>query len=554
MKNLFKIFLLVFCLNAINTIFAQQTVGVFVNTDDVHEGYTLFAPVSSKITYLINNCGEKVHSWTSLYEPGLSCYLMKNGVLLRTGKVPGTGGSSGIVEMIDWDGTVIWDHSIDPSLGRQHHDIELLNNGNILLIVSDKKSTAEVTQAGGTTSNSTLTSETILEVQPNLTSGGGTVVWKWDAWDHLIQDSDNGKDNFGVVSDNPGKIDINFLVHNATDWLHFNGIDYNEKFKQIIVSCRGHSELWVLDHTTDSTQAADTIGGTFGQGGEILYRWGNPQAYGKGGSSEQQLFFQHDTHWIPDSLKDGGKIIMFNNQAGNPESKNYSTINIINPPVDSNGFYTYIGSAFSPTTSDWEYKAADETSFYSKIISGVQRLEDGNTLICEGVGGRFFEIDSLKNITWEYINPVDESGPVTQNDIIASNNAFRCTKYSNDYAGLEGKTLTSLGPIELGETYSCDSTSDTTKIGLNEFDNEKLIKVYPIPSNDVLHVSLLDNNIKGELTLTLVDMKGSLILTTVTNTSDKNISLDLNNLKSGVYNLTLKTTDNFWRRKVVIQK
>jgi hypothetical protein len=449
------IILLALVVISINT-YSQQTLGLFTNTPESFNGYTLFGPQDSKETYLIDNCGEKVHSWTSQYNPGLSSYLLDNGILLRTGRIPGIGGGSGIIEMIDWSGNVIWSHSVTSTHGRQHHDIELLPNGNILLIVWDNRTQAEVTQAGSSTSNTFINSEQIVEIQPDLLNGGANIVWEWKAWDHLIQDADVTKDNYGLIANHPERVDINFLNHNSTDWLHFNGVDYNDEFDQIIISVHNFSEFWIIDHSTSSLEAADTIGGTYGQGGDILYRWGNPQAYDQGTPVDQKLFLQHHTHWIPDSFSDAGKIILFNNQAGTPQGQNYSTVNIVELPADINGFYSYTGGAFGPTNFDWTYQAPTPTDFYSNIISGVQRLENGNTLICEGVSGRFFEIDTNETIVWEYLNPVNDLGPQSQGTIISDNNTFRCTRYAPNYPGLIGQTLTPQGYIETGSTFICN--------------------------------------------------------------------------------------------------
>ena len=119
-------------------------------------------------------------------------------------------GGSGIIEMLDWNSTVIWSHSVSSTHGRQHHDIELLPNGNILLIVWDNRTQAEVIQAGGTTTNVSINSEQIVEIQPDLTNGTATVVWEWRAWDHLVQDADPTKDNFDVVGNRPERINMNY--------------------------------------------------------------------------------------------------------------------------------------------------------------------------------------------------------------------------------------------------------------------------------------------------------------------------------------------------------
>ena len=433
---------------------AQQTVGLFENLEGSYDGYTLFSTQYSETTFLINNCGEKVHSWTSNYLPGLSSYLLENGILMRTGRAFSPGGGIGIVEMLDWNSNVVWSHSVSDTHGRQHHDIELLPNGNILLIVWDERTQDEVSLMGSLTANTSINSEQIIEIQPDLVNGGASVVWEWKACDHLIQDSDSQIDNFGVIENSPERIDINFLNLNSTDWLHFNGVDYNEEFDQIIISVRNFNEFWIIDHSTTTSAASGSTGGTYGKGGDLLYRWGNPQAYNQGTTADQKLFLQHHTHWIPEGLIDEGKILLFNNQVGS--APNYSTVNIVDLPVDSEGNYTYTGGSYGPVDFDWTYQAPNPSDFYSNIQSGAERLGNGNTLICEGVEGRFFEIDTDGNKVWEYVNPVDDQGSMEQFTETTMNTVFRCTRYAPDYPGLDGQALSPQGYIETGSTHTCE--------------------------------------------------------------------------------------------------
>ena len=58
-----------------------------------------------------------------------------------------------------------------------------------------------------------------------------------------------------------------------------NSVDYNEAFDQIILSSHNFNEIWVIDHSTTTAQAASHSGGNSGMGGDLLYRWGNPRAY-----------------------------------------------------------------------------------------------------------------------------------------------------------------------------------------------------------------------------------------------------------------------------------
>jgi len=86
-------------------------------------------------------------------------------------------------------------------------------------------------------------------------------------------------------------IDINY-GDNRADWNHINSIDYNEKFDQILVSVKNFNEIWIIDHNTTIEEAASHTGGRYGKGGDLLYRWGNPESY-KQGSGNDQKYFGH---------------------------------------------------------------------------------------------------------------------------------------------------------------------------------------------------------------------------------------------------------------------
>ena len=508
---------------------AQQTVGLFINSSDAFEGYTLFAPINSNETYLIDNCGEKVHSWSSDYRPGLSCYLLEDGTLLRRGRVVSMGEVSGIVEMIDWEGNVIWDYSAFATHGKQHHDIELLPNGNILLIVNDERPASELEAAGSATNNASIISEQIIEIEPNLLTGETTVVWEWKAFDHIIQDVDSNKPFFGVVAEHPERIDINFLDHSNSDWLHFNAVDYNEEFDQIILSSRTFSEFWIIDHSTTTSEATGSTGGRYGQGGDLLYRWGNPRAYDQGTQSDRKLFFQHDTHWIPNGHVDAGKILLFNNQAGTPEAQDYSTVNIVDIPVDADGFYVYNGDAYGPQDFDWTYQADIPTDFFSKFISGVQRLENGNTLICEGLTGRVFEIDENDNVVWEYINPVNNIGAIAQNTIAQNNNVFRCMKYATDYSAFDDKVILPQGYIESGSTFEC---SDVTAVEDNIEIIDFAVSILPNPTSDYLRIQVDGDINPSQINgIKIYDLNTSLVY----QSQFVEDLIDVNKLPSGIY-------------------
>ena len=435
-----------------------QTVGLFLNEQGSFDGYTLFSPLGFETTYLIDNDGQVVHSWDSQYRPGLNAYLLENGNLLRAARLdsnpsfPDGNGAGGRVEEFAWDGTLLWEFEYSTTDYLLHHDIEPLPNGNVLMFAWERKTAAESIAAGRDPSelvHNQLWPEFIIEVEPTGASGG-TIVWEWHAWDHLIQDFDPAQANYATSADDPALLDINYGL-SISDWHHANSIDYNEQFDQIMLSVRHFDEIWVIDHSTTTAQAASHSGGNSGKGGDILYRWGNPQAYGAGDASDQMFFGQHDAQWIASGLPGAGNMLVFNNGESRAGG-DFSSVDEVVLPVDGFGNYSLTpGQAYEPSAPAWTYVAPNPTDFYSQFISGAQRLPNGNTLIDDGMHGVFFEVTSAEETVWKYLNPVTGAGPLTQGDpvVYPENAVFRALRYAPDYPGLQGRDLTPMGAIEV---------------------------------------------------------------------------------------------------------
>lgn len=455
---------------------SAQSVGLLYADSTAHSGYTLFAPSAATTTYLIDPCGYLVNFWESAYLPGAVAYLEAEGTLYRTGRLPGffnAGGLGGRIEQFDWDGNLIWHYEYASADFQQHHDIEVLPNGHILLLAWEARSADEAVQAGrdpSLLSPAGLWPEHIVELEP-LENNEANIVWEWYLWDHLIQSFDPAKDNFGEIAAHPELVDINFAAvaggTNSSDWIHGNSIDYNATLDQIMISSRNFNEIWVIDHSTTTAEAASHTGGNSGRGGDLLYRWGNPAAYQRGAPEDRQLFNQHDAHWIPEGLPGAGEIMVFNNGIGRTPS--YSTVDQWAPPVDADGNYGLVsGEAYGPASFSWTYEAENPSSFFSPRISGAQRLPNGNTLICEGIDGRFFEVSQNGSLAWEYVNPVGFNGPTVQGDVPFGVDVFRAYRFSATESALAGFDLAAGAPIELDPwDYDCalaDSTALSTSL------------------------------------------------------------------------------------------
>jgi hypothetical protein len=211
------------------------------------------------------------------------------------------------------------------------------------------------------------------------------------------------------------------------DWMHTNAVAYNAALDQIAISVRRFDEIWILDHSITREEAR-------GPKGDLLYRWGNPFAYGMGEFEDRQLLGQHNVHWIPEGHLGAGNLVVFNN--GNSE-REWSTIVEWWAPRDESGRYPREeGQPWGPADPEWTYEAAEPESFYSPFISGVQRLPNGNTMVCSGAPGRVFEVSPDGEVVWDWRSPfVAPEG--AERDLEKFPTAiFRAMRYGPDHPGI----------------------------------------------------------------------------------------------------------------------
>ena len=435
----------------------DKTIGLLDRQEGCSPGYNLFTPLNSIWTYLIDLDGNLVREWTDTWNGGNSVYLLDNGDLLRCadngpqeGSVLAAGGDGGCIHRFNWEGDLEWEYCLNNPEYRLHHDIQPMPNGNVLAIAWEYKSYEEAVQAGRDPESMDVSNSLwplyIVEVEPTG-SEGGNIVWEWRLWDHVIQDQDPSAANFGVISENPGKVDLNRYRDEKGDWIHANSIDYNAELDQILISTPFLSELWVINHGITSEEAA-------GPAGDLIYRWGNPQNYGQGTIDDQRNFFSHDARWVDSDLPGAGNITFFNNGQGRPEGS-FSTIYEFTPDMNMDGTYDLVDGRYGPLEG-WElYRADPAEDFYSSGLSGVERQPNGNTIFCKGRGGVFYEIDTPEkgeefgDIIWLYVNPVASTGPLHQSCPPSGQNSFRYSRYAEDFVGFIGKDLTPMGPLEL---------------------------------------------------------------------------------------------------------
>jgi hypothetical protein len=409
---------------------------VRLNRPGTSAGYTLIAPSESNSTYLVDLDGEVVHEWAAGAKPGLQVELLETGELLRpakfSGKTPFSDGNGwgGVVELLDPDGEPNWRYRYANDRVMQHHDVELLPNGNIVLLAWERVGKREALAAGRDPKllrDGELWPEHLVEVDPRTDE----IVWEWHAWDHLVQARDPAKPNFGVPRDHPGRIDLNYVTNPGTkDWLHANSVAYNAELDQLVLSVRAFHEIWIVDHAISSEEAR-------GPEGDLLFRWGNPAAYGRGDVSPRLSFGQHDAEWIGAGLEGAGRIMVLNNGT---VYRPYTTVEEIEPARNGRDYVLDAAGVFVAPIVRVVWPWEPDPKFFAHHTSGAQRLPNGNTLIADGPNGVVFEVTTAGEKVWEFVNPFFARSAsvveLSEQEVFKRRRLFRAERYLPEYPGL----------------------------------------------------------------------------------------------------------------------
>ena len=459
---------------------SQGPTGVIIwNEDLAMNGYTLISPRNNTSTYLIDMEGYIVHQWDTAYlvaegnpgsvdrrdqYPGLHCRLLPNGNLLRGFKPsvfrkdeteipnPAISGAAGGVQEFDWNGNLVWQYILKSDTAIQHHTFDRMPNGNTLILGWEKVECDEVRALG---------LDIAYPCSPNLgmwmdyieeVDSAGEVVWSWHVKDH--------------VGTGPGQFDINALqdpiIESSQDWTHGNTVEYDALNDYILTNFRNFGELYVIDHGASFIPGdpAQSIANAAGPLGEVIFRWGNPSAYGAGDAprfnddGDQQLFGSHCAVFLGtgDNTNFGkaGDILVFDNGWHRPEG-NRSRAVIITPDY----------AIWEDSEVLWESDKAYGNTFYTGHQGAVQMLENGNIFFSISEQGHLFQLALDPNdpdeedyiVVWDFVMPLsDDSGTPFCSHLAydgqnANNWIHRAHQYSADHPGLVGKNLSRKGHI-----------------------------------------------------------------------------------------------------------
>jgi len=356
--------------------------------DRAWNGYVLFDGRNTR-SYLIDMNGRDVKVWSysgfpsEMIEPELTGGK-RGHVLLQ--KEPDPFNNETLLE-VDWDGNVVWEWGDKAPGGsaRQNHDLARLANGNTLVL-------AKRIHVVPSLSDKPVNDQAIYEVTP-----GGEVVWQWMSAEHLDELGFTDEQKRLALSER-SRLRATLLVLNDMAPLGPNrwhqGGDARFHPDNIMIDSREGNFIAIIDRKS----------------GGIVWRLG-PDFPGAHDFSKKsftgalprtvdQLGGEHDAHMIPEGLPGAGNVLVFDNQgaAGFPpfylDIFQGSRILEIDP-ITKQIVWQYDGSASGQPF--W--------GFFSSFISSARRLPNGNTLICEGMNGRLFQVTRDGEIVWEYVNP-----------------------------------------------------------------------------------------------------------------------------------------------------
>lgn len=537
-----------------------------------YNGYTLYSTQNSTTAYLMDTNQVTYHTWSGMSaQTGYSTHMEPGGTIVRAVKggttpsgAPG-GPICGKIQKYDYAGNLVWDYVVAGTDFISHHDICPMPNGNVLAIVYERKTAAQVTAAGGNNAIQ-MWPDKIVEIQPTgLTTG--TVVWEWKTWDHICQNVDPAKPNYVTsIVDNPQLLNINYKQ--ASDWQHMNGVDYNPILDQIAFSSHNLNEWYIIDHSTTTAEAASHTGGNSGKGGDLLYRWGNPVAYGAAGTVILKV--THDSHWIPEGVPNAGRLAGFNNKG---VSNSQSAADQIDLPISG---YTYTitpGQAFAPAS--YTYRHA--VNGYSSNMGSTQQLPNGNEIICVATSGKIYEVNAAGTQLWSktlggqvaqakaydscYItHPAPAQPIITLNGTNLSSSTATTYQWYKNGVLIAGATSQNYTPtsdgiylVRITDANGCVFRYSTgykyvKPNSITELELTQNISVYPNPTSGIINIVESKGNSKIK-SISVYDISGKLIQS-INNVS----SIDISNLNNGLYTLQIHTSNGIATKQVNLIK
>lgn len=344
---------------------------VFDKGPKAYRGYTLFSPVGGTEVYLIDMKGRPIHTWRMPFEIGSHGVLLPNGNLLCAV-------TDHEEPLADFDGVagslleMDWDSNVVWRYDDpyMHHDFHRMPNGNTILLRWVPTPNDIACKVKGGLPD-TEREKIMWSDSIREINPAGKVVWEWLGYEHLDPE-----------------IDKICPLCFRNEWTHANSFIVTP-YGDILASFMKTNTIAIINK----------------ENGDITWRWGGFLT----------LAHPHDV-----SLLDNGDVMVLGcgiHLAG--MEAGYSEI--LQIETKNNNIV-------------WEFREYSVVDFYTPCKGSLQRLPNGNTLICEGDTGRIFELTEGKEIVWEYVNPFYQTSPIYGRN----NMLFGVYRYGHDYQGLKG--------------------------------------------------------------------------------------------------------------------
>ena len=318
----------------------------------VARGYRLYTVPLLGRAELITPGGDLVHRWERPGDRWERAELLPDGALLvvgmddlgwRYGKATQSSipDSSRYLMKLDWSGAPVWKQTL-----QAHHDIELMPDGDLLLLSFERRLIPEI-------HSSIQTRDDFLTL---LDENGNPLVSR-----SVLDAINRNPDVFPLEPVEPsvrgGLPWVDLFHSNSLEWIPGDEAVSKDRTRlhgKVLVSIRHQDRVAIYDW----------------QPAEFIWSWGQGELSGP-----------HDAHVL-----ENGHVLVFDNGL----SRGWSRAIEIDPLTRQ---------------IVWTYEGSPRKSFYTASKGSVQRLPNGNTLLAESDRGRAIEVSPDGETVWEFICP-----------------------------------------------------------------------------------------------------------------------------------------------------
>jgi len=337
---------------------------------NAYNGYTLLSPVEGKRVYLLDMKGVPVQSWEIPFALGSHAELLRNGNLLCAVKAPEG-------PLADFEGATgrLVEIDWDSRIVWRYEDLYMHHDfcrlaNGNTIVLRWVRTPSNVVDNVKGGLPGTETRGVMWSDSLREIDPTGKVVWEWLGYEHLDP-----------------KVDIICPLCFRNEWTHANS--FVVQHSDILISLMKTNNVIIVSKET----------------GETVWRWGGLL----------KLAHPIGVTWLDDD-----DVMVLGNS--------------IHVPGMERGFSEILTVNRKNNNTVWEFRAPAMNEFYTSCKGGLQRLPNGNNLVCEGDKGHVFELTNDKEIVWELISPFYNSSPTYGRN----NMLFQAYRYGFDYEGLKG--------------------------------------------------------------------------------------------------------------------